>query len=145
MPLEDRLHERGIALALDPMNPYTRDAYLRDLAGAGRDGDALKQIELSVYNSPAPQTHPYMSDRIIVWLSPDERGAIERGIARATAEQVPGALAAAATFYDGVGKYSDEASLYPDAAQHARDSHAQYLSLVSAPAAPPRGPHFSLP
>ncbi len=142
LPLEDRLHERGIALALDPMNPYTRDAYMRDLAGAGRDGEALKQIELSVYNSPAPQTHPYMSDRIIVWLSPDERGAIERGIARATAEQVPGALAAAAAFYDGVGKYSDEASLYADAAQHARDSHTQYLNLLSAAAAASRGRDF---
>ena len=69
-----------------------------------------------------------MSDRLIGWLSADARGAIERGIARATAEQVPGALAAAATFYDGVGKYSDEASLYADAAQRAHDSHAQYLT-----------------
>src|SRR5258708_21358748 len=142
MPLEDRLHERGIALALDPMNPYTRDAYLRALAGAGRGGDALKHIELSVYNSRAPQTHPYMSDRIIVWLSPDERGAIERGIARATAEQVPGALAAAATFYDSVGKYSDEASLYADPAQHPRHSHSQDLYLVSAAGPPARAPGF---
>jgi O-antigen ligase/tetratricopeptide (TPR) repeat protein len=142
MALPDRLRERGIALALDPMNPYTRDAYMRELAKAGRDGDALKQIELSVYNSPAPNTHPYMSDRIIVWLSPDERGAIERGIARATAEQVPGALAAAAAFYDGVGKYSDEASLYAGAAQRARDSHEQYLYLVSAAGAAARGRDF---
>jgi O-antigen ligase/tetratricopeptide (TPR) repeat protein len=142
MPLEDRLRERKIALTLDPMNPYTRDAYMRDLAGAGRDSDALKQIELSVYNSPAPPTHPYMSDRIIGWLSPDTRGAIERGITRATAEQVPGALEAAATYYDGVGKYSEEASLYTVAAGQAHDSHAQYLYLVNAAAAASRGGDF---
>ncbi len=142
MTLADRLRERGIALVLDPMSPYTRDAYMRELAGAGMDGDALKQIELSVYNSPAPNTHPYMSDRVMVWLSPDERGAIERGIARATAEQVPGALSAAAAFYDGVGKYSDEASIYAGAAQHARDSHQQYQYLLSAAAAASRGRDF---
>ncbi|MGB8681315.1 MAG: O-antigen ligase family protein [Candidatus Binatus sp.] len=142
MPLEERMREMQIALALDPMNPYTRDAYMRELAGAGRGDDALKQMELSVYNSPAPRTHPYMSDRLIGWLSPDERDAIGRGIKRATAEQVPGALEAAATFYDGVGKYSDEASLYADAAQHAPDSHAQYLYLVSAAAAAARGADF---
>jgi O-antigen ligase/tetratricopeptide (TPR) repeat protein len=142
MPLADRLRERQIALALDPMNPYTRDAYMRDLAVAGRGNDALEQMELSVYNSPAPQTHPYMSDRLIGWLSPDERDAIERGITRATAEQVPGALEAAATFYDGVGKYSDEASLYASAAQHARDSHTQYTYLLNAASAASRGSDF---
>jgi O-antigen ligase len=142
IPAEERLREMEIAIALDPMNPYTRDAYMRGLAAAGRDDDALKQMELSVYNSPAPQTHPYMSDRLIGWLSPAERGAIERGITRATAEQVPGALAAAATFYDGVGKFSDEASLYANAAQHARDADVQYLYLVNAAAAASRGADF---
>jgi O-antigen ligase/tetratricopeptide (TPR) repeat protein len=139
MPLDDRIRERKIAVALDPMNPYTRDAYMRELADAGRAPDALEQIELSVFNAPAPQTHPYMSDRIIGWLSADERSAIERGIKRASAEQEPGALSAAATFYDGVGKYSDEASLYADAANRARDSHAQYLYLLAAAAAASRG------
>jgi O-antigen ligase/tetratricopeptide (TPR) repeat protein len=140
--LSERLRENEIALVLDPMNPYTRDAYMRELAHAGRDADALKQMELSVYNSPAPQTHPYMSDRLIGWLSDDERGAIERGITRASTEQVPGALAAAATFYDGVGKFSDEASLYADAAQRTHDSHAQYLYLLSAAGAAARGSDF---
>ncbi|MGA9721935.1 MAG: O-antigen ligase family protein [Candidatus Binatus sp.] len=142
MRLADRIREREIAVALDPMNPYTRDAYMRELAGAGRNADALKQIELSVYNSPLPRMHPYMSDRIIGWLSADERGAIERGIVRARAEQVPGALVAAATLDDAVGKYSDEASLLADGAQHARDSHAQYLYLMSAAAAASRGRDF---
>jgi tetratricopeptide (TPR) repeat protein len=140
--LSERLRENEIALALDPMNPYTRDAYMRELAHAGRDADALKQMELSVYNSPAPQTHPYMSDRLIGWLSSDERSAIERGITRASTEQVPGALAAAAAFYDGVGKFSDEASLYADAAQRAHDSHAQYLYLLGAAGAAARGSDF---
>lgn len=139
MPLEDRIRQREIAVALDPMNPYTRDAYMRELAADGRGADALEQIELSVFNSPAPNTHPYMSDRIIGWLSADERGAVERGIARARAEQIPGAIAGAAAFYEGVGKYSDEAALYADAAQHARDSHAQYLYLLSAASAASRG------
>jgi O-antigen ligase/Tfp pilus assembly protein PilF len=139
MPLSDRLREREIAVALDPINPYTRDAYMRELAGAGRNADALEQIELSVFNSPAPLTHPYMSNRIIRWLSPDERAAIQRGIARATADQVPGALSAAAALDDGVGKYSEEASLYVDGARRARDPHTQYLYLMSAAAAASRG------
>ncbi|MGH7923669.1 MAG: O-antigen ligase family protein [Candidatus Binatus sp.] len=142
MRLADLLREREIAVALDPMNPYTRDAYMRDLARAGRGADALAQMELSVFNSPAPQTHPYMSDRIIGWLSADERSAIERGITRASSQQVPGALAAAAAFYDGIGKYSDEASLFADAARRAHNSHAQYLYLLSAAAAASRGRDF---
>ncbi len=142
MRLPDRIREREIAVALDPMNPYTRDAYMRELAGAGRNADALKQIELSIYNSPLPRYHPYMSDRILGWLSADERGAIERGIARARAEQVPGALVAAANLDDGIGKYSDEASVLADGAQHARDSHTQYLYLMSAAAAASRGSDF---
>ncbi len=142
MQLSDRIREREIAVALDPMNPYTRDAYMRELAAAGRNADALKQIELSVFNSPWPRTHPYMSDRIIGWLSPGERSAIERGITHASAEHVPGALVAAATLDDGVGKYSDEASLYADGAQRARDSHTQYLYLMSAAAAASRGSDF---
>ncbi len=142
MRLPDRIREWEIAVALDPMNPYTRDAYMRELAAAGRNADALKQIELSVFNSPWPRTHPYMSDRIIGWLSQDERSAIERGIARASAEQIPGALTAAATLDDGVGKYSDEASLYADGAQHARDSHTQYLDLMNAADAASRGRDF---
>ncbi len=142
VPPSEHLRENEIALALDPMNPYTRDAYMRELAHAGRDFDALKQMELSVYNSPSPQTHPYMSDRLIGWLSPEERNAIERGITRASADQVPGALSAAAIFYDGVGKFSDEASLYSDAAKHAHDSHAQYLYLLSAAGAAARGADF---
>ncbi len=142
MRLPDRIREREIAVALDPMNPYTRDAYMRELAGAGRNADALKQIELSVFNSPLPRTHPYMSDRILGWLSADERGAIERGIARANAEQLPGALVAAANLDDGIGKYSDEASLLADGARHARDSHTQYLYLMAAAAAASRGLDF---
>jgi O-antigen ligase/tetratricopeptide (TPR) repeat protein len=142
MRLPDRIQEREIAVALDPMNPYKRDAYMRELVGAGRNADALKQIELSVFNSPLPRMHPYMSDRLIGWLSPDERSAIERGIARASAEQVPGALVAAATLDDAVGKYSDEASLYADGAQHARDPHTRYLYLMSAAAAASRGRDF---
>ena len=142
MQLPDRIREREIAIALDPMNPITRDAYMRELAAAGRQADALKQVELSVFNSPNPDTHPYLSDRIIGWLSPEERAAIERGITRATAQRVPGALAAAATYYDGVGKYSDEASLYAQAAQQARDSHTQYVYLASAAEAAARGHDF---
>ncbi len=142
MGLSVRLREKEIALELDPLNPYTRDSYMRALARAGRDADALKQMELSVYNSPAPQTHPYMSDRLIGWLTPDERNAIERGITRATAEQVPGALAAAAAFYDGVGKYDDEASLYAEAARRAPDPSAQYGYLLSAAAAAAHGSDF---
>jgi O-antigen ligase/Tfp pilus assembly protein PilF len=142
MPLADRLQQREIAVELDPINPYTRDAYMRELAGAGRNVDALEQIELSVFNSPAPQTHLYLTDRIIRWLSPDERAAIERGIARASAAQVPGALSAAAALDDGLGKYSEETSLYIAGAQHARDPHTQYLYLMSAEAAAARGRDF---
>jgi tetratricopeptide (TPR) repeat protein len=64
-----------------------------------------------------------------VWDSPEEAGSW-------------GAIAGAAAFYEGVGKYSDEAALYADAAQHARDSHAQYLYLLSGAAAASRGRDF---
>ncbi len=62
-----------------------------------------------------------------------------RGLRRS---RCPGALEAAATYYDGVGKYSEEASLYTVAAGQAHDSHAQYLYLVNAAAAASRGARF---
>ena len=47
MPLSERMRESEIALALDPMNPYTRDAYMRELA-ARRPGRGRAQADGAV-------------------------------------------------------------------------------------------------
>ena len=54
------------AVWLEPLDPQIRDEYVRALILAGRDNDALKQIRLSVLNSPADSQVPRAADGRVV-------------------------------------------------------------------------------
>ena len=71
------------ALWLEPLDPQIRDEYVRTLILAGRDNDALKQIRLSVLNSPSIEIHQYLAPRMVAWLTPPVQRAVEDGLREA--------------------------------------------------------------
>jgi O-antigen ligase/tetratricopeptide (TPR) repeat protein len=127
-----KLEELATAVWLDPTNPHLRDIYARYLTRAGNPGAAAKQIALSVFNSPGWDSHPYLNDRIIPWFSRSEREAVEKGFKRAIAQGYPNAVDGLGSFYDTLGRLSEEARLYEDAAERAVDPARRDHYLVSA-------------
>ena len=71
------------AVWLEPLDPQIRDEYVRTLILAGRDNDALKQIRLSVLNSPVIGIHSYLAPRMVAWLTPPVQRAVEDGLREA--------------------------------------------------------------
>jgi O-antigen ligase/tetratricopeptide (TPR) repeat protein len=117
-----RLDELASAVWLDPTNPFSRDLYAGTLARAGSEKEALKQIRESVCNSPTTGTHPYLDGRLIPWLLPAEQNALEQGFGEAIAAGYSGAVDGLGSFYEVLGRLSDESHLFQDAARKARSS-----------------------
>jgi O-antigen ligase/tetratricopeptide (TPR) repeat protein len=127
-----RLQEMAIAVWLDPLNPYSRDAYARLLIAAGRPQQALVQVEKSVFNAPDPGFHPYLTEPLLRWTTPDEQRAIERGYREAIAAGYPDGVQGLGIVYDRLGRYADEAQLYASAAHEERDAAARASFFESA-------------
>jgi len=127
-----RQREIQTAVWLDPTNPSPRDALAESLSDDGKVADALGEIKNSVFNSPAANTHQYLSERILPWLPPATQDAIELGYQRAVASNFAGALPNLALFYEQLGKYSEESALFGRAAGQTDDPEAKYLLLVEA-------------
>jgi O-antigen ligase/tetratricopeptide (TPR) repeat protein len=117
------------AVWTDPINPTTRDRYARALMLAGKRDEAIKQFRISVQNSPALGTHPYLDPRFLVWLPPAEKTAIEAGLVEAVDRGYPYGPDALGEYYRAFGRYSDEARLYGKVAARERDpdKRAEYL------------------
>jgi O-antigen ligase/tetratricopeptide (TPR) repeat protein len=126
-----RLKELATAVWLDPVNPHPRDTYARYLTRAGNPGETAKQIVLSVFNSPGWDSHFYLNQSFIPWLSQDEREAVESGFKRAITQDYPGAVGALGHFYDTLGRFSEEAELYSQAAAKERNASARAAYLVA--------------
>ena len=117
------------AVWTDPIDPTTRDRYARALMVAGKRDDALKQFRISVQNSPALRTHPYLDPRLLIWLPPEERTAIEAGLVEAVSRGYLYAPDALGEFYRAFGRYPDAARMYVEVASRERDpdKRADYL------------------
>jgi O-antigen ligase/tetratricopeptide (TPR) repeat protein len=124
-----RLAELERAVWTDPINPVTRDRYARALMVAGKSDDAIQQFRISVLNSPALQTHPYLNPRFLPWLPPAEKNAIEAGLVEAVNRGYLYAPDALGEFYTSFGRYSDAAKMYAEVAARERDpdKRADYL------------------
>jgi tetratricopeptide (TPR) repeat protein len=129
MTESSRQAELQRAVWTDPIDPATRDRYARALMVAGKRDDALEQFRISVQNSPALRTHPYLDPRLLVWLPPAEKKAIEAGLVEAGKRGYLYAPDALGEFYRAFGRYSDAAKMYAEVAsrEHDPDKRAEFL------------------
>jgi O-antigen ligase/tetratricopeptide (TPR) repeat protein len=129
MTESSRQAELQRAVWTDPIDPTTRDRYARALMVAGKRDDALKQFRISVQNSPALRTHPYLDPRLLVWLPNAEGKAIEAGLVEAVNRGFLYAPDALGEFYRAFGRYPDAAKMYAQVAARERDpdKRAEYL------------------
>jgi O-antigen ligase/tetratricopeptide (TPR) repeat protein len=129
-PIARQLSELRAALWLEPINPYIRDAYAALLMKLGQEAEGLKIIAQSVADSPSMQTHDYLSDEALPELSESQQAAIEEGFKQALARDYPEALKNFGEFYAKLGRFSDQAKLYEQAANKEADSERKRKLLV---------------
>ncbi|MGC1678122.1 MAG: O-antigen ligase family protein [Candidatus Binataceae bacterium] len=132
LPPAMRVQELETAVWLNPTSPYARDQYAEALVWNGQPGESLKQIQESVFDSPYLSTHYYLERRLIPWLSPAERAAVERGLDRAIADDYPAAVWTLAEVYDLDHEYGREGELLAHAASTESDPAVRANLLVSA-------------
>jgi O-antigen ligase/Tfp pilus assembly protein PilF len=104
---------------LAPSDPNLRDLYASALLRAGARDLGLGEINRSVALLPSLARHFYLHDRMLPWLSAEERQAIETGFQRALARGDPMALENLALFYQRTDQPVAQAKLLDDAAARA--------------------------
>lgn len=127
---EQRLAQLHAAVWLDPTNPYARDPYARELLRQGMKARALTDITRSIAASPSLATHAYLSARLIAWLSPSEKNAVEKGFRKAIELHYQGAVKALTEFYASLGRFADAAKVYREAAESERNPRIREDYLV---------------
>jgi tetratricopeptide (TPR) repeat protein len=130
LPPAQRAEELRAAVWLDPTDPFSRDRFAHTLLDDGSTAAALKQITISVADSPELENHFYLERRILPWLSPGERDAVEQGFSFAVAHDYAGAVDNFASYYDQLGDLKSEAALLETAARSASSGRrrANYLT-----------------
>jgi O-antigen ligase/tetratricopeptide (TPR) repeat protein len=132
MSLANRLKELRIATRLEPANPLANDLYAIELFGQGRTSRALERVTRSVFLSPSPDTHFYLSRTAIPRLSSTEQNAVENGYQKALSRGYQGALDGLGDFYDALERFSSEGELYTGAAAAERDRTRKTRYLIVA-------------
>jgi O-antigen ligase/tetratricopeptide (TPR) repeat protein len=132
LPLAMREHEVATAVWLNPTDPYARDLYAQSLVWAGKEREALKQVSLSVEMAPWANNHFYLNPRLVPWLSPPERNAIDTGLERAIQKDYRAAIWTLAGLYRELHQYKKENVLLVNAAASEPDPAARANLLVSA-------------
>lgn len=127
-----RLRELRSAVWLDPTNPYKRDAYASVLAKRGKLQPAEDQVTRSVFDSPSPDTHFYLSPELVHWLTPATRDAVERGFKEAIAAHISGSLKGLGDFYALSDLPLREAQLDSAAADRTKDPRRRLSLLLGA-------------
>jgi O-antigen ligase/Flp pilus assembly protein TadD len=126
------MRELSTAVWLDPTDPYKRDSYASMLARSGRLNQALPEVTRSVFDSPTPDTHFYLSPELIRWLAPATRVAVEKGFKQAVAAGFPGAFHGVGEFYARLDLPLKEAALYASAAAQSSDPTQRMNFLIDA-------------
>ena len=127
-----QLNELGVALWLDPTSPYVRDLYASALLRIGRKEQGLKELARSVFYSPSLSMHFYSGGRFFDWLSHKEKEAVEEGFKKALAYEDPGAIEGLAGFYARLGRFSEQATVYEEAALRVNGTTAKANFLLNA-------------
>jgi tetratricopeptide (TPR) repeat protein len=119
-------------LWLNPNNPAVRDAYALALLQSGKRAEGLREITQSVLNAPTISDHYYLNNRILPWLSAEEKSAVETGFQRAVALEYPEAMENLASFFARTGRLSDQGKLYEEAAARATEAGAKADLMIKA-------------
>ena len=127
-----QMRELSTAVWLDPLNPDMRDAYASLLARHGDLPQALTEITRSVFNSPAADTHFYLTPELVRWLAPATQMAVEKGFQQAVAAGFPGAFYGIGQFYSSLHLPLKEAALYAGAALQTGDPGRRMQFLIDA-------------
>jgi tetratricopeptide (TPR) repeat protein len=120
------------ALYFEPKNPYIRDDYASALIKMGNMDQGLKELARSIADAPFLDTHSYLSAGSLASLPPAEQKAVEDGFTQAVARQYRGALENLAAFYANLGRFSDQGSLYEQAAARETDARKRTAYLLNA-------------
>ena len=117
------------AVWLGPLDPNTHDLYAQTLINSKRNGDAYEQVRASVLNCPRFEQHHYLVPRLIVWLPPELKNAIEKGLNEAIDRNYDHAAETLGEYYEMAGKFADEAHAYERSAYRQEDPamRAKYL------------------
>jgi tetratricopeptide (TPR) repeat protein len=121
-PLDWQLDQLRAALWLNPTDPYIRDQYARLLLGAGKQAEGLSEVSRSVFNAPYLFAHYYLSGRLVSWLSPEEKNAVETGLKKANALKYPDAMVNLAAFYGATERFADQAKLFEEGARRTKEA-----------------------
>jgi O-antigen ligase/tetratricopeptide (TPR) repeat protein len=132
MSQQTQMRELSIAVWLDPTDPEKRDAYASMLARHGKLPQALAEVTRSVFDSPTPRTHFYLSEELVRWLAPATQSAVEQGFKQAVAAGFPGAFRGIGEFYSSLNLPLKEAALYADAAGRTSDPAERMRFLIDA-------------
>ncbi|HVB78662.1 MAG TPA: O-antigen ligase family protein [Candidatus Binataceae bacterium] len=132
MSQQVRMRELSTAVWLDPTDPDKRDVYASMLARHGQLPQALVEVTRSVFNSPTPSTHFYLSPELVRWLAPVTQAAVEKGFRQAVAAGFPGAFRGIGQFYSSLNLPLKEAALYAGAAAQTRDPTERMRFLIDA-------------
>jgi tetratricopeptide (TPR) repeat protein len=139
--LADRIHNRtGVwltkeltaAVWLDPTNPASRDPYAQALLDQGRRDEALRAISTAAYDAPDLNFHDFLSPRLVPWMSPPERGAVEKGLLEAAADDYEGATQSLADLYQSEGRELQAAAAFEQAAAREPDPSLKYGYYLAA-------------
>src|SRR5216683_3244741 len=117
---------------LEPANPLANDLYALELFGQRQTSRALDQVTRSVFLSPSPDTHFYLSRTAISRLSTPERNAVESGYQEALSRGYEGSLGGLGDFYDALERFSAEGDLYASAAAVESDRTRKTRYLIVA-------------
>jgi O-antigen ligase/tetratricopeptide (TPR) repeat protein len=132
--LDWQLAQLRASLWLNPTDPYIRDQYARMLLGAGKPAEGLSEVTRSVLNAPSFAVHYYLNGRLLPWLSPAEKNAVESGFKKANALEYPEAMDSLAAFYGATERFADQGKLYEEAADRARDASVSADLFIEAAA-----------
>jgi O-antigen ligase/Tfp pilus assembly protein PilF len=132
LPVEMREKDLATAVWLNPTNPFARDLYAQTLVWAGKQGEAMNEVARSVEIAPWASDHFYLNPRLVPWLVPDERRAIERGLNRAISDDFRAAVWTLAGVYHEIHEYRQENELLVKEAATERDPVIRASLLIPA-------------
>ena len=124
--------ELDAAVWLDPTNPAGRDRHVQSLLAAGRKSEAIGEMTYAAYLAPTLGYHRYLNQRLIPWLTGEQRAAVESGLRKAIADGYDGSTASLAQLYGIEGRHLDAAVLYEQAASADQDPSSKYDDYLRA-------------